>query len=106
NTLILDSIDSARQQSDQHTIECYLPEAPINLFVDQNKMTQVIVNLISNAIKYSPSSSKIEVRAEQLADDIKITVKDQGIGIATEDLDKIFTQFYRTADVSSKTEGL
>jgi len=106
NTLIRDSIDSAKQQSDQHTIECYLPEAPINLFVDQNKMTQVIVNIISNAIKYSPPSSKIEVRAEQLADDVKITIKDQGMGIATEDLDKIFTQFYRTAAVSSKMEGL
>jgi PAS domain S-box-containing protein len=106
NVLIRDSIESAKQQSDLHEIEYYLPETPIMLHVDVNKMTQVMINIISNAIKYSPAASKIQVSAEQVEDEIRITVKDQGIGIAKEDLDNIFTQFYRAASERTKTEGL
>ena len=104
NTLIRDSVEAAKQQSDLHVIECFLPEVPIVLTVDVNKMTQVIVNVISNALKFSPTTSKIVVSAEQIGDDVQIAVKDLGIGIATDDLDKIFTQFYRGRN--TKTEGL
>jgi len=106
NTLIKESVESAKLLSEHHQIFCHLPAEPVMLNVDATKMSQVLVNIISNAIKYSPRASKIEVKAEQLADDVRITVKDQGIGIAKEELDKIFTQFYRAASGESRADGL
>ncbi len=106
NTLITESMDAARQLSELHEIKCSLPDTPILLNIDAGKMTQVMVNIISNAIKYSAASSKIEINAEQLADDVRISIKDQGIGIAKEDLENIFAQFYRIASDSTKAEGL
>ena len=106
NSLIRDSVESAKEQSDLHEIICHLPKEPILLTVDVNKMTQVIVNIISNAIKYSPDTSDIVVTADQLADEVRISIKDRGIGIAPEDLPKIFTRFYRVISSDTKAEGL
>jgi PAS domain S-box-containing protein len=106
NTLIRDSVESAKHQSDSHEIECHLPEACIMLNVDVTKIAQVIVNIISNAIKYSPASSKITVTAEQVADDVRISIRDEGIGIAKEELEKIFIQFYRVGSGKTKADGL
>jgi PAS domain S-box-containing protein len=106
NNLIRDSVESARQLSDLHQIEYSLPDAPIMLNVDVVKMTQVIVNIVSNAIKYSSATSKIQINAEQLADDVRISIKDYGIGIPKEDLENIFIQFYRIASDNVKAEGL
>ena len=106
NTLIKDSVESAKQLSAEHKINCHLPADGVMLNVDITKMTQVMVNIISNAIKYSPEAGQIDITAEQLADNVRVTVKDHGIGIAKEHLDKIFTQFYRIATEERRTEGL
>lgn len=62
---------------------------------DCTLIEQVIVNLIDNAIKYSPKQSTITVRAEQAGDEVKITVLDQGKGIPEGEIEKIFHKFYR-----------
>jgi PAS domain S-box-containing protein len=106
NTLIRDSVETAKHQADSHVIECHLPDACIMLNVDVTKMAQVIVNVVSNAIKYSPPSSKIVVKAQKLGDDVRMSIKDEGIGIAKEELEKIFIQFYRVPSGDRKTDGL
>jgi two-component system phosphate regulon sensor histidine kinase PhoR len=85
--------------------------APDNLMssisIDRVRLTQVIDNLLNNAIKYSkPEGGQIEVRLSQLPQEIRISVKDQGIGIPAESLPKLFSKFFRAENaVISETEG-
>ena len=105
-TLIKDSVESARQLSTTHEIQCHLPKEDLMLHIDSTKMSQVLINILSNAIKYSPDNKKITVTVERIGDEVKISIQDRGIGIATEHFDKIFTQFYRITTDENKTPGL
>lgn len=73
---------------------------------DELQISQVINNLISNAIKYSPSSDKIEVYLNKVGDFIKISVTDYGMGISPQDKVKIFERFFRARDIQKKFPGL
>lgn len=72
---------------------------------DKQKITQVLTNLISNAIKYAPQSVTIEVSVEQLALEAVVSVKDYGPGIAKDDCNKLFDRFYR-AKFDTKVIGM
>jgi signal transduction histidine kinase len=77
---------------------------------DQSKLRQVLLNLVSNAVKYSPKGGKIEISVVSHSyDEILLTVKDNGIGIPENQLEKLFQKFSRvdTAEVSNiKGSGL
>ena len=66
---------------------------------------QVIENLISNAIKFSPQGGKITVSIEQADEKVKISVSDTGIGIPKKNLTHIFEKFYRAENASSEVIG-
>jgi signal transduction histidine kinase len=66
--------------------------------LDPSLIEHVVSNLISNAIKFSPEESKIEVMTEEIGKEIKITVKDEGMGIPKEEIKFIFEPFYRTSN--------
>ncbi|WP_312792632.1 ATP-binding protein [Sphingobacterium sp.] len=70
------------------------------------QILQVINNLISNAIKYSPGSNKVEIHIDKVSDYIKISVTDYGMGINYKDKTKIFERFYRASDIQKKFPGL
>ncbi len=72
------------------------------VFMDKNAVMQVISNLVSNAINYSPNKSNISLLIKQIDDVIEYSVKDSGIGIAEKDRPKIFQHFYRT-DAAKET---
>lgn len=75
------------------------------LLVDLAKMTMVLDNLISNASKYTPTGGKIDVTLKKYKDLITIAVKDQGVGIPTEDIPRIFTKFTRLPNELSTAVG-
>lgn len=76
-----------------------------NIVVDKDGIEQVILNIISNAIKYTPNGGRINVFAKKQNDRVIITVKDNGIGIPEEDKDRIFERFYRVDKGRSRELG-
>jgi PAS domain S-box-containing protein len=74
---------------------------PIPVNADQEKITSVISNLISNAVKYSPKGSNIEVKCEIMNNKVYFRVKDEGIGLAPEDKNKVFDRYFRAQNVNS-----
>ncbi|WP_175470442.1 PAS domain S-box protein [Pedobacter hartonius] len=78
----------------KHTIKLLDCEA-INLHADRDKIGQVLMNLVSNAIKYSPMGGTITIGCEKQAGKVKIFVSDEGIGISKADQKRLFERFYR-----------
>ncbi len=72
---------------------------------DRERIGLVIVNLLGNAIKYSPNSKEIKVNAFRSEDAIIVGIEDQGIGIPADDLNNIFTRFYRVSGITSTFSG-
>ena len=77
----------------------------LEVFADEQKIEQVLVNLINNAVKYAPESKSIVVRIEQLQAFCKISVVDRGNGIPQESISKLFDRYYRVPEIGY-TPGL
>lgn len=74
--------------------------------VDQGKLDQVVINLIDNAIKYTPEGGRVAITAERQGKDVVISVVDTGIGIHPDNIDRIFDKFYREyTDLSVSAGG-
>ena len=83
-------------QSKDHPIEVSLPDALPMLRLDERLMAQVLMNLLDNAVKYSPEKAPIQILVDQTAEDLIVRVADSGVGIPETDLEKIFARFYRS----------
>lgn len=81
----------ARKQSIALTLEC--PKTIGSIEADERRIKQVLLNLISNAIKFTPENGKITIKAERLDTSVAIHIIDNGIGISKEDQQKIFSPF-------------
>jgi signal transduction histidine kinase len=84
------------------TLEC--PETPINANVDADRFSQVVVNLVNNAVKYSPEGKPVEVSIAQQDKMALLQVRDRGKGIAKDQQERIFDTFYRTPDAESSSK--
>ena len=78
------------------TVDLVFEEGPLNVSADRDRIQQVLYNLIDNAIKFSNSGSSIRIETTELYDKVFVSVKDNGVGIAKEDLPKIWTRFYKS----------
>ncbi len=76
-----------------------------HLQADENRLQEVIYNLLDNAVKYSQPGGTVSLRAEVVADRVRISVADQGIGIREADLPRIFERFYRADKARSRELG-
>lgn len=85
-----------RASTNKHELVLDVPEDFPTIIADEDKLDQIITNLISNAIKYSPSGGTVRLKAwEESPDHIVFAVSDQGIGIPSEHLNKVFEKFHR-----------
>jgi len=80
-------------------------KTPIYVTTDCDKLEQVIINIVSNAIKYTPENGKISISCEKVYKDAYIKVRDNGIGIPKENLPRIFERFYRVDNARSRETG-
>lgn len=102
NALVIEIIQEVQVASKTHKINLKLSEA-CEVFGDRNRLSQVINNLVSNAIKYSPDADNIIVSTHIKEDILQFCVQDFGIGIPTEQHSKLFNRFFRASEVKSKT---
>ncbi|MFC7786525.1 MULTISPECIES: cell wall metabolism sensor histidine kinase WalK [unclassified Rossellomorea] len=87
------------------TFNRYLPDKAMFVEVDQDKITQVLDNIISNALKYSPEGGTITFKVQEKDGYIEISISDQGLGIPKENLEKIFERFYRVDKARTRQMG-
>ncbi|MBO3444420.1 ATP-binding protein [Clostridium sp. CCUG 7971] len=92
--IVAESIARIRKFSGNHNIKVELPDDMILIYVDGLLIEQVIVNLIQNAIRYTPENSNILVKVIKDADNVIFEVSDDGNGIPMEDINYIFDRFY------------
>ncbi|GIN72441.1 PAS domain-containing sensor histidine kinase [Bacillus sp. J14TS2] len=81
------------------------PKESVFVEIDEDKLTQVIDNIISNAMKYSPEGGSITSRIKVLDDHIEVSISDQGIGIPKDNLNKVFERFYRVDRARTRQLG-
>jgi signal transduction histidine kinase len=97
-------VERYRTQSSKHELVVDLPADFPVLLVDEERIRQVISNLISNAIKYSPDG-KIIISGQVMPDKVILCVRDEGPGISQSDLPHIFDRFYRAPEAAKNTKG-
>lgn len=95
-----------RTQAPAHTIVVEFPEDFPVIQGDERRLGQVLANLLSNAIKYSPEGSTITVSGEPIADGVRVSVRDEGVGLAPGHENVIFERFYRIDNaLTRETQG-
>jgi PAS domain S-box-containing protein len=98
--IVRDAVAATRPLFDEaeHQLTVVLPEKPVRLYADANRLTQVITNLLNNAAKYTPREGRVALSAEQAGGVLTITVRDSGIGIPADRLDSVFDMFVQIHD--------
>jgi two-component system phosphate regulon sensor histidine kinase PhoR len=105
---VVDILDQLKGRAEAKTISTSVSAGAeaVPVVASREFIDQVLINLVDNAIKYSPPGSKVEVRVNSDGGEVQVDVVDTGIGIPAEDLDRVFERFYRVAkDRSRKVEG-
>jgi signal transduction histidine kinase len=94
-----------RTQTEKHEIVVdFPPEFPV-ILGDEQRLSQVILNLLSNAMKYSPKGGEIRVVGQVRPEHVVVCVQDQGPGIPPGDIPHIFDRFYRAGETARSTKG-
>lgn len=100
--LVEETVQEVQYTSARHNIVLH-NEFEGEIYADKDRISQVLLNLLTNAIKYSPAAGTIEVVVKNGGNNVHIQVKDNGIGIDKKDHEKIFQRFYRVEGKSEQT---
>ncbi|MGU3981112.1 two-component system histidine kinase PnpS [Listeria monocytogenes] len=96
------------EMATEKNIRVTIPEktsASVMIETDRDKLQQIIINLLSNAINYTPVDGKVEVKLIEQEAEVIIEVTDNGIGIPAKDIDRVFERFYRVDKARSRHSG-
>src|SRR5262249_15329346 len=106
--VVMPVIDRMRAlaETKRQTVEVDLPSSLPDVAIDAHRVGQVVSNLVSNAIKFTPQGGTIRVSARERDHEIVVSVSDTGPGIPDEDLPKIFDRFWRGRGTKQKGSGL
>jgi signal transduction histidine kinase len=105
-TTLAEVTEMMQQNNASHNIAVNYSKEPLTLYADQQRIEQVIINLITNAIKYSPDNKNIVIDAGVVDNKVTVSVKDFGIGIAKDQQERIFSRFYRVENLAAHMSGL
>jgi signal transduction histidine kinase len=105
--LVTDVVTELREAAERGGLELTLesPGEPVTICADLAGLRQVIDNLVSNAIRYTPPGGRVEVTLARTADSLRLEVRDTGIGIPAADLPHVFEEFYRAPNARAHTTG-
>lgn len=87
-------------------LSCRLPADSVNIFIDPDRISEVVTNLVDNALKFTPARGRIEVVASVFESKVRICVSDNGIGIPRQHLGRIFSRFEQPKHASRYAKGL
>jgi signal transduction histidine kinase len=94
---------ASRAEQTDRAFTMKIPEDAVSVMGNETQLRQVIINLLENALKFTPTSGSISLNLERVANEIVLTVSDSGIGIPPEDLPHLFERFHRARNVSEYT---
>lgn len=106
--LIQETVDIIQLKAQERGIQIHIdlpPEVLPNLEADKDKIKQVLINLLTNAVKYNRDDGRIEIRAWTQDQKLFLTIRDTGLGIPEEDLPHIFEKFYRAKETEKSYIG-
>ncbi|TYT80123.1 cell wall metabolism sensor histidine kinase WalK [Listeria monocytogenes] len=106
--VIEQSVRTIFEMATEKNIRVTIPEktsASVMIETDRDKLQQIIINLLSNAINYTPVDGKVEVKLIEQEAEVIIEVTDNGIGIPAKDIDRVFERFYRVDKARSRHSG-
>ena len=104
-TVISDSTSYAAYQANQKQIKIKTEtQADLSIFADENMLTSLLRNLISNAIKFTPDKGEIRIKTENLNEKIKISIKDNGVGMSPDNIEKLFRTDAKVQTAGTKEE--
>jgi len=103
--LVADVVSDFRAASPQHEIVLQRPAESLRAIADRERLEQVVVNLVQNAIKYSPHGGRVDVSVDRAVAQARVQVSDQGIGIPKEEQKHVFERFFRAHNAATRNYG-
>jgi len=107
NLVIAEAVERVRAAAEQRSIELDVdePSPPVAVLGDRRQLTSAVYNLLENAVKFSYEGGRVRCMGIAKDDDVVITVSDDGLGIPTRDLERVFERFYRVDHARTRQTG-
>jgi signal transduction histidine kinase/DNA-binding response OmpR family regulator len=102
---VSEAVNGLRPLADRKNLQFQADARSFGVVVDRGRFRQILYNLISNAIKYTPDGGSIKVTASRVGDEVRIAVADTGVGISPEDQARVFEEFRQVGDPSERQPG-
>jgi signal transduction histidine kinase/CheY-like chemotaxis protein len=102
---LAESIEGLRPLASRKRIEMVLDTVAGSISADRGRLRQIVYNLLSNAIKFTPEDGRISIESRWEGDEACIAVTDTGVGVAPDDLDRIFEEFSQVGDIKAREAG-